>query len=178
MNTIDDCNCCPKWLKVDMNTGGAAMNTIPNAALITLLTATLDKGARFRFRAGGPSMSPFVKSGDVITVRRLEPKKLHIGDVLAFTHPVTDHLTVHRLIGKQGRLHTLKGDNIHLADNGVPAANILGVVTRVQRNGKTVRMGTGLGKRLIAGLSRRGVLIPAIGFLRILLRRTGKGNTK
>ncbi len=58
--------------------------------LIELLQAVLDKGVPFRFRAKGFSMTPFIKDGDVITIFPLEGSRPRLGDIVAFTHPVTD----------------------------------------------------------------------------------------
>ena len=76
--------------------------SLSGPALIKLLRAVLERGAPFRFRARGFSMSPFIRNGDVITVSPLSAASPRIGDVAAFIHPRTRRLVVHRIIGKKG----------------------------------------------------------------------------
>ncbi|MGD0828107.1 MAG: hypothetical protein ABSA09_08490 [Desulfobaccales bacterium] len=56
----------------------------------------------------------------------------------------------------------LRGDNVMVADGWVPAANVLGLVTGVQRHGRQVRLGRGPERRLIAWLASCDLLQPLI----------------
>jgi signal peptidase I len=104
--------------------------------LIELLQAILDKGVPFRFRAKGFSMSPFIKDDDVITVSPLTDGSTHSGDIVAFIRSEMKKLVIHRVVGKQGEYFHIKGDNIPNTDELIPKANIIGRVTKVERNGK------------------------------------------
>jgi signal peptidase I len=139
------------------------------------MKAVLDKGAPFRFEAGGFSMSPFIRHGDIITVAP-SPSRFRSGDVIAFMSPETGKLTVHRII----RLSThrgdlIKGDNTPAPDGRVEQSAIIGRVVRVEHRGKRVRLGLGPERALLAFLSRIGLLPPLVRFLwrlsRLFLRR-------
>ena len=144
--------------------------------LIELLRAVLDKGAPFRFRAKGFSMSPFIKDDDVITVSPLTDDSTRYGDVVAFIRPEMKKLVIHRVVGKKGEYFHIKGDNITYTDELIPVANILGRVIRVERNGKEVFFGLGPERFLIAFLNRRGLLFPLFypiwQIMRPIVRRT------
>jgi len=128
--------------------------------LIELLQAVLDKGVPFRFRAKGFSMSPFIKDGDVITVSPLTDGSICSGDVVAFIRPEMKKLVIHRVVGKKGEYFHIKGDNTLDTDEPIPATNILGRVTGVERKGKEVFFGLGPERFLIAFLTKRGLLSP------------------
>ena len=126
--------------------------------LTKLLQAVLDKGAPFRFRAKGFSMSPFIKDDDIITVSPLKDDSIRSGDVVAFIRPEMINMVIHRVVGKNGEYFHIKGDNIPDTDELIPVTNIMGSVTRVERNGKEVFLGLGPERFLIALLTRTGFL--------------------
>jgi signal peptidase I len=140
-----------------------------------LLKSALDKGASFRFRSRGFSMSPFIKDGDVVTVTPLWAATPGLGDVVVFTHPRTGKLVIHRVVGKRPDSYLIKGDNFLEGDGFVPKANILGHVAGVERDGNEVFLSLGLERFLIAFLTRRGLLpllFPVYRFVRLLIRRS------
>lgn len=106
--------------------------------IIELIEAVHDKGASFRFQAKGYSMTPSIRNGDFITVSPLAGLFPGRGDVLAFRHPEMPQLLVHRVLGRKMDKLVMKGDSCPIADGVIPAENILGIVTRVERRGKTV----------------------------------------
>jgi signal peptidase I len=136
--------------------------SLSGPALVELLRAVLGKGAPVRFRAKGFSMSPFIKNEDVVTLSPLQNASPGVGDVIAFVLQGTDKLCVHRVVGKKGDCYVTKGDNSSEPDESVPRENILGFVTRVERNGKEILLGLGPARFLIAFLGRRGLLLPLI----------------
>ena len=136
--------------------------SLSGPALVQLLRAVLGKGAPARFRAKGFSMSPFIKNEDVVTISPLQHKRPGLGDIIAFVHPETEGLCIHRIVRKKDGIYVTKGDNISETDECVPRENILGFVTRVERDGKEVFLGLGPERFLIAFLGRRGLLLPLI----------------
>jgi hypothetical protein len=134
--------------------------SLSGPAFIELLRAVLGKGVPFRFQARGFSMSPFIKDGDLVTVSPLLGSSPGLGDVVAFIQPGTRRLAIHRIIGKKGSSFFIKGDNTYQIDGLIPETNILGYVTRVERDGKKVSLGLGLERFFIALLARRGLLFP------------------
>ena len=132
--------------------------SLTGKALNELLQAVLDKGVPFRFKAKGFSMSPFIKNDDVITVSPLESFSLYPGQIVAFIHPQTRKLNVHRIIKKKGHSYLIKGDNSFKTNGHIPIKNIMGHVTRIERRGKKVHFGLGPERHLIAFFSSRGLL--------------------
>ena len=136
--------------------------TLSMPVLIELLQAVLDKGKPFRFEATGGSMSPFVRDGDVITVSPLSDTSPRLGDVVAFIRPESGKLAVHRVVGKWDGSYLIRGDSAPDSADLIPRANVLGRVTRVERDGKRVYLGLGPERYLIAFLTRRGLLWPLL----------------
>ncbi len=107
-------------------------------------------------------MFPFVRDGDMIRVSPLEHPP-GLGDVVAFVHPETGRLVVHRIIARRGPSYLLRGDSARGEVEGpVPPAGLLGRVTGVQRNDRAVRLGLGPERYAIALLSRFGWLLPLV----------------
>jgi len=88
--------------------------------------------------------------------------------VVAFIHPQAGNLVVHRLVGRQGRGWLTRGDGSPHRDGWLPANNLLGRVTEVERNGQRVRFGLGPERVPIALWRRRNWLQP---LLRLFHRR-------
>ena len=124
----------------------------------SLLQTILGKGMPVSFTAKGFSMVPFIKDGDVLTVVPLQGTSPGLGDVVAFFHPGTEKLAIHRVVGEKGHFYCIRGDNSFQADGFIPKTSILGRVKRVERNGKRVYLGLGPERFLIALLTRRGLL--------------------
>lgn len=129
-------------------------------ALTELLGAVLEKGVPFRFMAKGFSMSPFIKNGDIVTVSPISKSGVHMGDVVAFINPHSGKLTVHRIIGKKKNDFIIQGDNVPIADGIITAAELIGVVSKVERKGKEVSLGLGPESPVVAFLTRVGILRP------------------
>ena len=132
--------------------------SLSGPAFVELIRAVLDKGLPFRFKAKGISMHPFIRHGDVLTISPLSDNLPRYGDVVAFIRPKVSSLVVHRVVGKRDGAFLIKGDNIAYTDGYIPMANILGSVTKVERDGKEIYLGLGLERLLIAFLIRRGIL--------------------
>jgi len=133
---------------------------ISNELLLELLNDTLRKGASFRFKAKGNSMIPFIRDGDTLTIRSSAREKPKTGKVAAFIVKDTQKLVVHRIVRIQKGKYCLKGDNSYLSNDGwVNQEDILGCVSKVERKGRTKLFGLGPERRLIAYLSKQGLLI-------------------
>jgi hypothetical protein len=126
--------------------------------LIGVIRSVLEKKAACRFRVRGFSMSPFIKDGDVVTVSRSTDRSVGLGRAAAFVFPKTGKLVIHRVVGVKGNSYLIKGDSTLVADGLVPGENILGFVTKVEREGKAVTLGLGPERFLIAFLSRTKAL--------------------
>jgi len=140
-----------------------------NEAVAGLLTEALRAGHSFSFRAGGFSMSPFIKDGDLITISPFGNMPPGRGDIAAFLDASRKGLTVHRIIKKQGIDFIMKGDNTGVADMPVGESNLLGRVTGIRRRKKERYLGLGPEGRLLAAFSRAGILMPLMRLTRLLL---------
>ena len=106
---------------------------LPSTGFVELIRAVLDKGADFRLRAAGKSMYPFVRDGDVITLRRVPPNQLKIGDIVAIPHPLRGNLIIHRIVALRNGSVKTKGDFNLASDGWISKNNVLGRVIRVER---------------------------------------------
>jgi len=149
--------------------------SLSGPALVDLLQGVLDKGAPFGFKVKGSSMYPFIKDGDVITLSPLTLHPPRLGTVVAFVYPGSGKLAVHRVVGKKGDSSLLiMGDRCSEPDGAIPKINILGVVTRVERDGKRISLGHGPERVIIAFLTRRKLLplfIPVWKVIQPLLKK-------
>ena len=104
-------------------------------------------------------MTPFIQDGDLITVHPIQESLPDIGEVVAFTRPGTGKLVVHRIIRKLTGAVLIRGDGVLTGSDGIiPMGNLLGRVTRIERNNKAVWLGLGPERYLIAWLARINML--------------------
>ena len=132
-----------------------------------LLADLLRGGTTVRMEVTGHSMSPFIRSGDVVTIEPLLGRRPALGEVVALAPG--GRLRVHRLVGWDRRQALFRGDVAAGADPVASPDDLLGRVTRVERGGRRVRLGLGIERLPIAWLSRVG-LLRALARLRERLR--------
>lgn len=149
--------------------------SLSGLALQEFLRAVLARGASFRFKARGYSMHPFIQDGDVVTVSPKIGGKPRLGEVGAFCHPETRKLVVHRILARRDDGYLFRGDNAAEWDGLISPGDILGRVTRVERNGRGVRLGLGWERLLIAYLCRYNLLQPLLVRARHVLRPLRQG---
>lgn len=147
----------PARAESDYTTDGGELS-LSGLGLAELLTAILEKGKEFRFRARGSSMWPFLKSGDLITVSPLTAKRPGLGDVVVFLRPSSGRPVVHRIVGKKDGSYLIKGDNTAEYDGLMEEKDILGRITLVERGERRISYSLGPTRFLIAGMSRSGLL--------------------
>lgn len=151
----------PKFEPPQFQVTCAAALPLTGEALLDLMSSVLAKGFPFRFCARGWSMAPFIKDGDVITISPLKSKTISVGEVVAFIHPEFSKLVVHRSIAKQGVTVLIRGDRVeNYTDGIIPIHNIIGRVTKIERNKRQIWIGLGPERYIIAWLSRINLLIP------------------
>jgi hypothetical protein len=115
----------------------------------------LARGEPVTFTARGASMRPFVRDGDRVTVS--PAARARVGDLVLVG--AGDSLgVVHRVLWARDGRYLTKGDALPAVDGWT--SHILGVVTRVERAGRPVRVGRWLplGVSIAGGVARR--LIP------------------
>ncbi|HSA96512.1 MAG TPA: S24/S26 family peptidase [Acidobacteriota bacterium] len=143
-------------------------------ALAGLMGAVLEKGKPFRFEARGESMHPAVRDGDVLTVEPLAGRSPRPGEIVAFVHPETGGVRVHRVVRLEPGRFVLKGDNALGADPAVGPEAILGRVVGLERGGRRRRLRPAVLAAARARLSR------SAWFTRLVrrVRRTLAGNRR
>ena len=142
------------------------LHPFSGATVVELVRTLFAEGISVRLPAKGAIMSPFIKPGDLVILSSLGTRKPLIGDVVMFVRPTTQRIFIQRVIKRAMDSYLVKGDAAQEAMGIVARADILGRVTMVERSGKTIRLGLGPERVLIALLSRKGLL----GHLHHLLR--------
>ena len=144
---------------------------LSRVAVLELMQAVLSRNLPFRFCARGWSMAPFIHNGDVITVSPLQHPMPGIGEVVAFIRPGQERLVVHRMVARHDKVVIFQGDNeLGNPEESIPLENLLGTVTKIQRNGHNVWIGLGIERYVIAWLSRNRLLTPLSTWLRFWLK--------
>ena len=120
----------------------------------TISTEILARGEAVKFKAYGSSMRPFIRDGDILTVRPMEQGHWTVGQIVFYQSK--DHkLLAHRIIGKTftdgiWRL-SVRGDAMNAIQEEISEDQVLGEVFHRQRNGKSVQVDRGWWK--IAGVA-------------------------
>lgn len=107
------------------------------ADLVRLFDDILQTGSSLRMKVTGRSMAPFLKAGEVVTVRRVPVPSLRRGDLILF-RTADNQLILHRIIRKKRSrnascIFLTKGDAAVSADNPISDNLILGKVTKIAR---------------------------------------------
>jgi len=91
--------------------------------------AVLREGSQLSFRAGGKSMSPFIRCNETVII---EPpaRTLRIGDVILFTSE-DQQLKLHRIVKKTIGGYVTRGDAACHHDGTVPHSTVLGRAVHV-----------------------------------------------
>lgn len=110
---------------------------IPHGTATTLFEEILNSGSNLRVKATGRSMSPFLRGGEVFTIRHVPWASLRRGDLIFFKSS-TETPVLHRLIRKGrssdgGVIFQTKGDALIAFDEPVPCHRILGRVWKIER---------------------------------------------
>jgi len=122
--------------------------SLSNKALLGLLQEALSKGNSLRLRVKGFSMFPCIMHNDIVTVSPLNDSLPYIGLAVAFLHPYTNKLVIHRVIRQIQDKVMIKGDCVFSSDGLIPHKNILGIVTKIERNNRLLNFSISYGKSL------------------------------
>ena len=132
---------------------------VDGAGLAELVSEFASRGMSVRFAVLGGSMSPWIRSGDVVTVTPVEvagpPRS---GTVAAFRLSESGALRVHRLRARTANGWVAQADRNRRPDGIIPESAIAGVVTAVERGGRRVYLPTG-GTGLVLSRLTRAVLV-------------------
>ncbi len=151
---------------------GGELN-LSNFGQMQLLRGAAERGVPLRMMVRGFSMTPCIRDEDVLTIVPMNGSLPLAGEVVAFIMPDTGRMAIHRVIARRGRAWLMRGDNAFESDGLIALENIIGRVTRVQRQGRTVRFGLGAEGAWIAALNRGAALMRLKMLMRLPRRAAG-----
>jgi hypothetical protein len=106
----------------------------------SLAAEVLQSGGRIQLRVTGASMLPSLWPGDLLTIQSNHLDQVEPGDVVLYIRE--ERFFVHRAVGKsdsnaddQQQFLIARGDSLPKIDPPVPPAQLLGKVTRIERDG-------------------------------------------
>ena len=107
------------------------------AEALTLFEDILESGLSLRVRVTGQSMMPFLRGGEILTIKKEPHDALRKGDLIFFKNRQGVPL-LHRIIQKKGSpdgkfTFLTKGDALIALDKPVPYHRILGKVSRIEK---------------------------------------------
>ena len=125
-----------------------------------------------RVRVYGASMSPAIRSGDVVNITTCKPADVRTGDIVACIREAG--LVVHRVVWKSRRRIWLKGDTLAGTDPPMPHGLVFGRVVGVETPEGRVDLTTARARR-----TNIFILLYMIPFsLALALARTASGPSR
>ena len=96
----------------------------------------LEKGISLHVKVTGRSMSPYLKGGETLTIRKVQPESLKKGDLIFFKDQ-SGHPVLHRIVrieSKEGTRYIFqtKGDGTHAFDDPVSEDALIGKVCKIE----------------------------------------------
>src|SRR4030042_4909469 len=97
----------------------------------------LNDGLNLRVKVTGRSMAPFLKGGEILTIKKVPCHLLHRGDLIFFKNRYNSH-TIHRIIKKRlakngMTIFQTKGDALIAFDAPVHETEVIGKVCRIDK---------------------------------------------
>lgn len=87
----------------------------------------------------GDSMFPLIRQRDLVVIKKWDGRRLRKYDIPLYKRDSGQYV-LHRVIRVRRHDYVLCGDNRYKAETGVSDRHILGVLTAIVRNGKTLRL--------------------------------------
>jgi len=141
-----------------------------------LVENLIKDGFEVRVRVTGRSMYPYLRGGEVVTIRPARVEPFGFGDLILARGP-GGTLVLHRVIGRtvEGAWLT-KGDGLRAPDAPVRPADVLGVVVLIQDGAENVRrLDTRAGKREGRRAATRSVAVWRLRRLGSILKQAVLG---
>lgn len=109
---------------------------------IEMLKEVIDRDVEIPLKTFGLSMTPSIRGGEWIAVRRVSPERIAVGDVVIYEND--DLFVAHRVIRKRckdGRIYiTTKGDAHLGAEAEIPAEKVLAKAIALKKPGRIIEM--------------------------------------
>ncbi len=135
--------------------------TLKNRAFKQLLAWGLDKRpiSGIQVQCHGYSMAPCIRNGETVTLNSLDPNRIILpGDIVAAVAQAKGGVVIHRVIRCTGSLVQTRGDNLPGPDEWFSRNDLLGVVSFVNKKHFRALFNLPLFNRIVAILSRTGLL--------------------
>ena len=116
----------------------AASSTALDKQLITILQEALVSGASVHLSVISQSMSPLLKTGDIVIVEHVAQNEYNPGDIIVFES--NRSMITHRLLAKQENHWLTKGDNAINPDPPLRPELILGKVSAIQKENHILKI--------------------------------------
>ncbi len=138
--------------------------------MLPVIEEKLRSGASVTFGPRGVSMRPLIRQGkDSVVIEALKERP-KTGDVIFYRRP-DGQFVLHRIIGEDSRGYILCGDNQIVKEFGVTENLIIGIMTAVVRNGKTMSCNDKKYLKYVSSLRRRRFKLKIIDLLRKIKHR-------
>lgn len=139
------------------------MASINSTVLADMLRESMQNGQTPNLTLTSNSMSPLLKSGDMVAIQPVTNSNLQPGTILTFIDDRdTTQLLTHRYWGTGhsdvGEQIITRGDRPLLFDPAITPEKIVGMVNLRQRNGRILNLHTGRGQWLNWQLARSAAL--------------------
>lgn len=105
------------------------MQNVTSLYFREMAKAVLREGTQLSFRAGGRSMSPFIRNNETVIIKP-PTRTMRIGDVILFECE-GPRLILHRIVKKKGDVYVTRGDATCHEDCSVPHSAVLGRAVHV-----------------------------------------------
>lgn len=102
-------------------------------ALGELVNEFMRNKKAIKFTTKGHSMAPIINQGDIVTISPYLHRSPDPGDIVAYLHPQTRGLIIHRLIKITPESFVAKGDNCRNNDNACKTEYIIGHVSQINK---------------------------------------------
>lgn len=114
--------------------------------MVGFFESVLDRGLSLRTKVTGRSMSPFLRGGEVLTIRRVPVSSLRRGDLILYKNlhgcPVVHRLVKRKRVDEGKSMFLTKGDALFSLDEPLADSEILGKVCRIETGLRSVGMET------------------------------------
>ena len=108
-----------------------------NIDFFTILESELHNRGKVRFRVKGISMQPMIRNDhDEVLLSELGNRKPEIGDICLFKF--YGRHVLHRFKRMEGDVLYFQGDNVMVTEEHCKINDVVGIVTKVYRDGKEV----------------------------------------
>jgi signal peptidase I len=101
------------------------------------ILASFSKDLTFTFPIHGTSMLPMLKTGDLVTIKKVE--SLQKGDIVLFRR-FDESFVLHRIIRVNNDSYDIVGDHQGIVEKNVLFGQMIGVVISYNKNGKEHHM--------------------------------------